>query len=1164
MANKFKTLLRLYISIGCLLGILPVKGNTTIDSYTDWQQKILEQFHQYVNYNNELLKSGRESELEYIFEYNEDKVWMPTNNCNTQWIKEDPCDPNESVIPGKDVLNNQINHFNTTNPQGINLFAFYIKPPNTVIKSSLPGEVLGVTPTIEGFVTHLRKRSLDTEADKLAAQVKELRVKLKNQLDEGLFGAATDKILIFSSGFRYTDNETPNYITISDVWFRGPIVAQMQINLKKAIEEDRFYSGDKTIDPSGRRIENAVLTSLAFLKDPAQIDINLSCTDLMGEVSNQAAKDFLSNWCAHVNSLPNNSSHKEEIKRYVIATAQYIDKLDPTYNYDPSDPDHSLRFGWADGALSQYTAAVQSALLWREFLAKCIDRAASDPDSHKELGVWFRHATLEDYKALNIDRRFKLLKLQFENRTNPDWMIWKIWDDDYVKLYSVKKILRPAYEKHTSAELQTLLQDIKNEAGLVNWLFQVADGLYSTQGQEEELINSIIKMSVKAKGYVANQTPNINNFNALFNDKTFIWNPAPWYYAIKDVEYSKMIDQSTGLISFEQKLLERCSTITVQYSYVPSCDYEIQQINNLEPFELVAVVMEGKMNFLSSCGGGNNGCLNQTILIPAFAFAWIVEKKADDDAYEATMTTIDVVSLLIGGGELMIAIKAGTKAKRLLAGWSLASDVLDITLSSQTFESFIKSKFNQVDPGLGDDLYSALQIFAFANSAANGFVSLMDVDDAVEGVAAYKYIEEHSPNNFDDLTTIDQSALRRRIKDSEDMLDNTGNGSKLSAALLVYINKIGNNWNSLTSAFGINADLAKKLADIPGSSRLLNSNIQSKINTLSTVQKQEFLEDLAKGIDDVNVSNLTDGDLLRGLMSRLDEDLVDAWSFLRRNSPNVEMKLDAKILLASKKLIKNPKILSLMNTDPTAANDLKVKLRNIFDQLNAAGASCITCPTRHGSKTYMKNLADHIVDLDEAVYQFMDIPGFRVGNPGSAAYNLINEMASQPSKAKGAAWVLDVLVDQGKRSKAFGNETIVAFELTHVPGTNARADVVSRKPGSMIDVYSEFKNWGSGTGLNSSWAKQFTETLSVANDWTHLREVFFKHADRWAPEKADVKKVLESFHTNSPSPSPLEQLVQSGKAGTLFPPTEIILDVDDLISVITKDPYFDSIIKAIY
>ncbi|NRB46512.1 MAG: hypothetical protein HRU41_02485 [Saprospiraceae bacterium] len=1080
-------------------------------------------------------------------------------------MKEDPCDPNESVIPSKDVLNNQINHFNTTNPQGIHLFALYIKPPNTIIKSGLPGEVLGVTPTVQDVVTQLRKRRLDTEADKLTAQVKELRVKLKDQLNEGLFGAATDKILIFSSGFRYTDNDTPNYVTISDVWFRGANVSQMQINLKKAIDEDRFYSRDKNIDPSGRRIENAVLTSLAFLKDPVQIDLSLSCTDLMDVVSNQAAKDFLNDWCAHVNSLPNNSSHKDEIKRYVIATAQYIDKLDPAYNYDPNHPDHTIRFGWADGALSQYTAAVQSAILWREFLAKCIDRADSSSNNHKELGVWFRHATLEDYKALSMERRFKLLKLQYENRANPDWKVWKIWDDDYVKLYSVKKILGPAYDEHSSAEIQTLLQNIKNENGLVNWIFQVADGLYSTQQQEEQLINFIIKLAIKAEGYVANQTPTINNFSTAFNEKTFIWDPAPWYSAIKEVSYIKTIDPTSGDISIEQKLLESCTTVALQYSYSQSCTYETKYINNLDPFELVAVSMEGKMNFLSSCGGGNNGCLNQTILMPAFAFAWIVEKKADDDAYEATMTTIDVVSLLIGGGELMLAIKAGTKAKRLLAGWSLASDVLDITLSSSTFENFIKSKFNQIHPDLGDDLYDALLVFSFVNSAANGYVDLMHVDDAVEGVAAYRYIEEHSPNNFNNLSTADKEALARRVKDTEDLLENSGKGGQLGSAFFVFIDKVPN-WSSLTSAFSINTDLAKKLADIPGSSKLLVAGVQNKINTLPAAQIQEFLEDLAKGAGEINVPNLQDRDLFRGLMSRLDEDLIDAWSFLRRNSPNVEMKLDASILLASKKLVRNPKIANLANTDPTAAADLRTKLRTILDQLNAAGASCITCPTRHGNKTYMKNLADHIADLDQAVYEFIDTPGFRTGTSGPggpSSYNLINEMASQSSKAKGAAWVLDVLVDQTKRQKAFGEETIEAFEFKHVTGTNARADVVSRKPGSTVDVYNEFKNWGVGAGLNSSWAKQFTETLSVANDWEHLREVFFKHADRWTPTKADIKRVLESFHANSTSPSPLEQLIQSGKASSLFPPTEIITDVDDLIAVITKDPYFDSIIKAI-
>lgn len=115
-----------------------------------------------------------------------------------------------------------------------------------------------------------------------------------------------------------------------------------------------------------------------------------------------------------------------------------------------------------------------------------------------------------------------------------------------------------------------------------------------------------------------------------------------------------------------------------------------------------------------------------------------------------------------------------------------------------------------------------------------------------------------------------------------------------------------------------------------------------------------------------------------------------------------------------------------------------------------------------------------------------------------------------------------------------------------MPGRDFAADMVTTRGG--INVYYEFKNWGSTQLSGTTFANQMTGTLSVVNNLNEIKYVF--NPSRWVPTTSQMRNYLQSQR------SVIETLPDSKKL-QLFS-TE---DTDEIIDVLTSDRWFNVIFR---
>lgn len=1119
------------------LGLFCVNSwsNNTGFSADFFKTDVLRQFRNFLVHNNH--ESPSKTSNTYIFEYYPGEEWAPPP-CTTTWVKESGT---ASLMDEtqKCNLDAVMANFNANNQDGIKVYSIYIHPPAFTMKTDIPTKY-----TSSGEVLrYLKDKSPGIEADQYEGFISTLIDQISAEINSSVYGNSTEKILVLSSLFRFKQNNRDSYRVLQKVKVEGAVVNGHLGGINTAVNANTGgIVGDEMAGANFLILATQAI--MDYFSDPDLIaGSNASVGSLMQIIKNQTAKDFLLAWYDDYSN--------DAVKKYVFAIAQYIDRLDPVFPYDTTSQNHQFNFGWAESSIVDYYNTISQYSKWRDFVAGRIDLAHQEfvtnnnGNYYRYIGVWYENAQDIDYENLTWERRAKLLELNQHGWDSQNWLDWNI-SGGAVDLYITKKILAPAITQHSTSELTSLIALLSSKPRIPTWFFEMADVFSESQQSEQGLMDVLSALVLKATGFDANPVVDVAND---FNNRVFPWKPVPWY-SQSIIKYTQNID-TVGLVDrvmLQQSILEDCTYNCSSYygGCPPQCTYQTESFD-LGPFDLVAVTLANKMNFLLGCGEEGGNCQNETLILPAIAFAWMIEKKSDDDLYNGIMTTIDVVSMFFGAGELMLAIKAGNRAKMFLAGWSVMSDMANIWLSNYPqLQNDLVAKYGAV----GNDYYNYINIINTINGVANGFSSFLDVDQAAEAVATYKYLES-TEFNFNALNNTQKAELKKRMADVEAQLKNSNKESKILALLATYFAKATPAQIAAKYSLPMGSNLAVSLSDIPGSARLLDDNLASKINGLGMTETPEFLEDLVKTSDDFpTVNNIKSEDLIRGLVPQLNDELVDAWSYLR-SGPGSQIKRDKEILVAAARfLTDNP------NMTPAYQN----KIRDVIDAMSGAGAGCKTCRSSN-PEPFMKPLHEIIDQLSGATFEFLGPPTLPGFYSTTSQQTFIGEMTQGLRKARGGVWVLDAIMSH--RNTYFGDEVINGFEVAL---GNNRVDITTIRNGTTT-VYYEFKNWGQNS-LGSSYVDQFARTLREVDNLDEMRDLF--NPNRWTPTIEQIRQVLSnnanSLTTATFNVSDLNILVNNYYTALPNPPANIpvVNNVQDFIRIFTEDEELFSTIIPVY
>lgn len=654
----------------------------------------------------------------------------------------------QPALPHRETLNGLLIPFNEQfegNLKKVQIYAVYIRFPDLAIRSDIPQAVKG-SDKILNFLKNSSPGDYSAYQDYLNNLSRQIHENLNSEVFTQL-----ERAIVLVGEYQYRNRDQWKKRITWSFRTKGVFIHTVESDLDAFVQSkldtrDDYPAG---MNAGARYIHDFIYAALEFFGDPDHLSGDESCAELNAGLSRQVARDYIDLWCEAMQVDP-------EIKKYVFAVAQYLDQLGPWIEeMDVGNLDNLTNLT-VQHYLNLYQDNIGMFLGWKEYLASRIDESASIA----ELGLWIRWASEDDYRNLSLARKKKLLGLynaywsegfplyiaglNSVQILGPEWM-------PYTHLFVPQRTLQGALDGNTPGEIRELLDFLAGTPGMVKRLYEVADNLFSGSDQEEGLVKVITGLALKAEG-MQGETPDLARFGARFNGKTFIWKVPPWYRQLTNGYYhfEKQIG-FTGGVAIEQNLCIRTFCYPADWKQEPreteSClcaEYETSSFD-FSPFELVALTFAENASFLNICATDPlEGCTNRTLLLPAFTFAWIIEKKADEDLFNSGMAALDAAGFAVGIGELNLAIRGGSAARKLLAGWTLFSESASLTLTSDVFRDHLIETYGEK----GLIYYNNLQVINLLNMAGTNAFGMLDLGDAIRFTgteSALRQVQEEAP-----------------------------------------------------------------------------------------------------------------------------------------------------------------------------------------------------------------------------------------------------------------------------------------------------------------------------------------------------------------------------------------------------------------------------------
>lgn len=698
----------------------------------DFLGHLEEQVQKLAAYNQKCLEQGRTEKTVYFFVYEPGKdLYFNEVADSYDWF-------NYYLLPASGTalfdehslsfLNNQLRAFNQNGEEtasgaveSVEVYAFFINDFKGYINAK-PEQLLR---NREGSVLDYLAAERDVVGPEAYRDYQFYKAALKQRINNFEFGVGDNKLLVYGSGFKaYQWKETYERIYSINTSAKGSYLERSAACRRNYQEQQfkhrQFPFAFPTSSKASRHFANAILSQLEFLSSPELQNNCESCgptiAGYLEDLWNPTARDFLLERCAQLKDHP-------ERLHFAFRIAEFIQSLGMIYeDYEGQSlpPDE---YNWA-GEWEEYLhfeAALRNHETELITAHERLRAAIAEEDWYQVFLTLYHFQRPIFFQQLAVADRIRAIEILAKG---PMFGYWLLGDHEELVFSLLEQVPdEPLY-------VEQFLNGIRHSPDLLKTLFHKINNHWVGEASRFHFISSLNTLIKKRP-----------ESNQVYTDYTIIWD-LPDQRLKNSFTYDCAFTE-TGALDFS---LTQCVAVENYYTgnnftenaHLMCIEQETTVWEEVAPYALLDIAVIDRITVIDLCS--QDGCQGKLFReVPALLAAYLIRQTAQEDRLQQIMTSLEIIGLSLGVGELALALRLQSRVRLLIAGYLLGSDMASVAIGSEAFRRYLLDSLGEED---GQQLYEHFLFYNSLNSLIAGSISLVAVEDAAKAVASVEKLKK--------------------------------------------------------------------------------------------------------------------------------------------------------------------------------------------------------------------------------------------------------------------------------------------------------------------------------------------------------------------------------------------------------------------------------------
>jgi len=683
----------IYISLILLLYSGIAIGNNPSYNLDD----IAAQFSAMMDRNKQNDALGLSANNEYILSVTfEDRTPVVSSDC-FGWVRRYNLSESSDYLQPEGVVQSlcdEYKEFNEKNTSKLEHYILYIEFPHIAFETNYTQSQVGSMSAWDYFMEN--KGSTDEALYNL--MVSELTAKLpdlnQGQTNDLTFKEDKEQLISVVGEYSYKNNGKEYDRALQSYRFKKTDF--LNTNFIRDFKKEVKSKSDKF------SLEILMQTTIEFFGE--KVNLGLSCEELSGffELGSDV-QAYWDGWCTALNQETYPGISLDYLQTYIWPICIYLEEYVALGGTLDNDIDEDFFFISPIDYLAYINASAGNGYLSRldklidDLNATCSLPDGTTPNEKKKIQaiteiIRSPSADLNFYNQLTAGELTCLttLYLQFYNTGFAGWLT----NEDY---YFLDKVFS-AIQNKKAQDCQDFLDAIYEVENSTSRIFTACDELFTFQGTEFNLVSEISNVVLKANNV---SESNINDFEdgGDYEGRLYGWKPASFFTPCVNkyghVDYFTYHPENSNHIEFRLDyhagFADNAATpVLPKWGIVCSRSgenvWDVTEDPIYHPFAVVGVIGKAdKVTIFTDCSSYQ--CKMPLQAMSAFQFAWMIEKKEDDDAFDKAILSLEIISSAVGVAQAMAAWKTGAAARAVFLGMTSTGELVGSSLTLSTIES---------------------------------------------------------------------------------------------------------------------------------------------------------------------------------------------------------------------------------------------------------------------------------------------------------------------------------------------------------------------------------------------------------------------------------------------------------------------------------------------